>query len=265
MNTGQNPKGYNNPKSWEGIENNNTKTIIVDTETDIESNMENDVVEDIEVVETEDDDILEISETEENFDEVLQLTQYEGGGLSTRNENTDFVVAEYEKIDTINISKLSQKSAKNFVSKIVKFVLEFNDVQLTEDHKNYIRQVGNLQLNNLSDMLELVAINKQMIANIVARVNATQAEDYAIINSYNNLLNQHIKLIKEVATMYKSIPSVIKKMRADVLTNQELENNSDTNDEVVTEDYGETQFNNGKQMLKSILAKKQQQQQNLEE
>lgn len=261
MNTGQNPKGYNNPKAWEGIENNNTKTIIVDTETDIENNIE---TEDIEVVETEDDDVLEITETEENFDEVLQLTQYEGG-LTTRNENTDFVVAEYEKIDTINISKLSQKSAKNFVSKIVKFVLEFNDVQLTEDHKNYIRQVGNLQLNNLSDMLELVAINKQMIANIVARVNATQAEDYAIINSYNNLLNQHIKLIKEVATMYKSIPSVIKKMRADVLTNQELENNSDTNDEVVTEDYGETQFNNGKQMLKSILAKKQQQQQNLEE
>lgn len=261
MNTGQNPKGYNNPKAWEGIENNNAKTIIIDTETDIENNIES---EDIEVIETEDDDVLEITETEENFDEVLQLTQYEGG-LTTRNENTDFVVAEYEKIDTTNIGKISQKSAKNFVSKIVKFVLEFNDVQLTEDHKNYIRQVGNLQLNNLSDMLELVAINKQMIANIVARVNATQAEDYAIINSYNNLLNQHIKLIKEVATMYKSIPSVIKKMRADVLTNQELENNSDTNDEVVTEDYGETQFNNGKQMLKSILAKKQQQQQKPEE
>ena len=32
MNTGQNPK----EKEWEGIENNNTKTIIVDTETDIE-------------------------------------------------------------------------------------------------------------------------------------------------------------------------------------------------------------------------------------
>ena len=95
-----------------------------------------------------------------------------------------------------------------------------------------------------------------MISNIVARVNATQAEDYTIINSYNNLINQHLKLIKEVTTMYKSIPSVMKKMRADILSNQELENQNNENEELITENYGEKQFNNSKQLLRTILNKK---------
>lgn len=202
-----------------------------------------------------DSDVLDMTTSQEDgFDDVLSLTEYTG-----REVSTDFVVAEYDKIDTASIDKKQELVAKKFVGKITKFILDFNDVQLSEDHKNYIKQVGNLQLENLKDLLSLVDANKQMINNIIARVNATQAEDYAIINAYNNLINQHIKLIKEVANTYKSIPSVIKKMRADVLTNQELEGTSETDSEVITESYGECQFNNGKQLLKNILEKRKQQ------
>lgn len=282
MNTGQCPKSYNNPDEWEKIEqadlkkkNQKNKYKIIDTQSDIEdlesANINDSVMIetiDVETIEPDEyDDVLKtpgsegtsyeiMSDSSDSFDDVLQLTEYDGGGLVSK-ESTDFVVAEYDKIDVVNIDKEKSLVAKRFVSKITKFVLEFNDVQLTEDHKSYIKQVGNLQLSNLQDLLTLVEVNKQMIGNIVARVNAVQAEDYAIVNSYNNLVNQHIKLIKEVSNLYKSIPNVMKKMRADVLSNQELEQTQETN-ELITEDYGSKQFNNSKQMLRQILEKRKQ-------
>lgn len=282
MNTGQCPKSYNNPDEWEKIEqadlkkkNQKNKYKIIDTQSDIEdlesANINDSVMIetiDVETIEPDEyDDVLKtpgsegtsyeiMSDSSGSFDDVLQLTEYDGGGLVSK-ESTDFVVAEYDKIDVVNIDKEKSLVAKRFVSKITKFVLEFNDVQLTEDHKSYIKQVGNLQLSNLQDLLTLVEVNKQMIGNIVARVNAVQAEDYAIVNSYNNLVNQHIKLIKEVSNLYKSIPNVMKKMRADVLSNQELEQTQETN-ELITEDYGSKQFNNSKQMLRQILEKRKQ-------
>lgn len=222
-------------------------------------NPENNIDNSQDFTETEsDDEVLDLTdenlEVDTSFDEVLQLTAYEGGGL-VRDERTDFVVAEYDNIDTKNVDKKTELMAKKFVSKITKFILDFNDVQLSAAHQQYIKQVGIFQLSNLKDMLSLVEINKQMINNIVARVNAVQAEDYVIINSYNNLVNQHIKLLKEVTNFYKSIPTTMKKLRADVLSNQELENEA-TNDELITENYGETQFNNSKQMLRSLLEKR---------
>ncbi len=296
MNTGQNPKGYNNNAAWEKIEQDSLKKKnqgykVVSEDTDIfsqsdeiqeieDASLDNSNILEPEIVSPEviqpvdtpsNDDFSDVLETPRSsgtsyttildeqsssgeFDDVLTLTEYTGGGLVS-NENTDFVVAEYEKIDVINIDKEQQLTAKRFVSKITKFILDFNDVKLTKAHEDYIKQVGSLQLANLTDLLTLVEVNKQMISNIVARVNAVQAEDYAIINAYNNLVNQHLKLIKEASNLYKSIPNVMKKMRADVLSNQELEA-SNENDELITEDYGEKQFNNSKQMLKAILDKR---------
>lgn len=248
-----NKKGYNNQKDWEQFYNEpNTQHIAENVlDTEIEEVKDDNIFEVEEVTDEDDENILDQND-KEDFGEVLSLTEYMGGG-TVRDVNQDFVVAEYTKIDTQNIDKQTQLVAKKFVSKITKFILEFNDVQLDDAHKNYIKQVGALQLSNLQDLLTLVEINKQMISNIVARVNATQAEDYTIINSYNNLLNQHLKLIKEVTTMYKSIPSVMKKMRADILSNQELENQNNENEELITENYGEKQFNNSKQLLRTIL------------
>ena len=102
-----------------------------------------------------------------------------------------------------------------------------------------------------------------MMKNIIERVNVTQAEDYAIVNSYNNLVNQHLKLLKELSNHYKAIPATIKKMRNDVIQEDRL--NSDNSDDVsgvVTENFGETQFNNQKQLLKAILEKRNQNQEN---
>lgn len=251
-------KGNDNPDAWEQIEKDSMskKQIVIDPNKSVIEDF--DEIDDSNVIDVANDDSVEelnpLDEPDnEDYGEVLQLTEYQGGTLTS--QSTDFVVAEYEKIDTINIDKAQQLLAKKFIGKVTKFILEFNDIQLTQDHKNYLKQVGQLQLGQLTDMLSLVVINKQMINNIVARVNATQAEDYAIINSYNNLINQHIKLYREVENIYKNIPSVMKKMRADILSNQELEA-GDEPDDVITEDFGETQFNSQKQLLKSILAKK---------
>ncbi len=247
-------KGYNNEQAWEDIQKQNLKTHVVQESEINYDEPETDSV-DVKFFETE--------EVSEDFSDVLQLTQYNDSLI--RESDTSMVVAEYTDIDVILLEKKHQLDAKKFVARITKFVLEFNDVALTEEHKNYIKSVGNLQLQHLSDLLYLTDVNKKMLNNIIARVNATQAEDYAIINSYNNLANQHLKLIKELSNTYKTIPSVLKKMKADILCNQQLEE-GDVNEEVITSEFGETQYNNQKQLLRNILEanrKKQEEKQQL--
>lgn len=250
---GENKKGYNNPDSWDKLENNNKAQKIdveknyIDFEEQDSEDDDTDFVEDASI----DDSIMNETNETENFDEVLQLTQYNDQSLVPSNYSG--TVAEYQDIDIVATRDIHQKTAKAFVSKITKFILDFNDVNLSEAHKNYIKQVGNLQLQHLTDLLYLTDVNKQMLNNIVARVNATMAEDYAIINSYNNLINQHLKLIKELQTTYRAIPTVLKKMKADVLCNQELGEGENGGDEVITENYGETQFTSGKHLLRKLI------------
>ena len=90
-----------------------------------------------------------------------------------------------------------------------------------------------------------------MINNIVRRVNSVQAEDFAMIATYNSLLNQHLKLMKELQNTYKAIPGVLKKMKTEVICNQELLDGENSN-EVISDKYGETQFNDQKQLLKKL-------------
>lgn len=275
-----NKKGYNNFDDWNKLESKNPKTQIIDMDNsmindmfeddleqeesenqeveedvlgdNIEQDYEDDVQEnDVQEVETLEDDVQDVTGDQEDFGEVLELTQFNDRSLVPSNSDS-FVVAEYNDIKTVELTNKHRLSAKNFVNKITKFILDFNDVQLTDDHKKYVKAVGNLQLQHLEDLLYLVDVNKQMLNNIIARVNATQAEDYAIITSYNNLANQHLKLMKELQNTYRAIPTVLKKMRSDVLCNQELETGT-SEDEVITSEFGETQFNNSKQMLRSIL------------
>lgn len=218
------------------------------------------------VEETEQDleDVEEISTEDvehENFDEVLSLTEYDGNLKPVR--DSDFVIADYSAIKPTEIDKAYFIQAKNFVNRITKFISDFDDYNLTEDHQKYLKEVAKLQITHLADLLSLVEINKQMMKNIIERVNVTQAEDYAIVNSYNNLVNQHLKLLKELSNHYKAIPATIKKMRNDIIQEDRL--NSDNSDDVsgvVTENFGETQFNNQKQLLKAILEKRNQNQEN---
>jgi len=189
------------------------------------------------------------SNDDEDYEEVLQLTEYDGNLLNTNNNSG--IVAEYNNIDIVTAEKKHTAFAKSFVQKIAKFIIEFKDVELNDEHQKYLKQVGQLQLENLSDLLTLVEINKSMINNIVLRVNSVQAEDYAMISTYTTLVNQHIKLLKELHNSYKNIPNILKKMKTEVFCNQELLDGPNS-DEVITENYGTTQFNNQKEMLKKL-------------
>ncbi len=195
------------------------------------------------------------SPSSDDYGEVLQLTEYNDGMLATNN-NSYGVVAEYRDIDVDTVDKQYQIQAKNFVGKITKFIIELGDVELTDQHKSYLRDVGKLQVANLADMLAVVEMNKSMIRNIARRVNATQAEDYMLIQTYNQLLNQHMKLCKELQQTYKNIPATLKKMKADVMLDaaQQVQAEEQQVDEtkVVTENFGETQFNSGKHLLRKL-------------
>lgn len=195
---------------------------------------------------------VEITENVEDFRDVIQLTRYDGG-LDSNDPNQFGVIAEYDNIDLKGLKAKCEKQAKNFTGLVEKLVTSFNDVELNEDHLSYLKEVSRLQMSNLSDLLHMVAINKQMIENITNRVNAVMGEDYALIHAYNALVSQHIKLIKELEIHYKNIPSALKKMRAEVLCDQELLDVPPSSMNVVTDDYGKTQFNSHKDMLKAIL------------
>lgn len=203
------------------------------------------------------EDVEEIEDFEipdsENFDEVLQLTEYVG--TNELRQSDSYVIAEYDNIDIAGVNKQHKTRARQLVNNITKFILDFDDISLSEDHKKYIQSVANLQLEQLTDMLSLVAINKMMLENMVRRINSVQAEDYAMINTYNNILNQHLKLHKELHNTYKNIPATLRKMRLDILENPENMLSGGRNDEIgdtVTENFGETHFNNSKQLLKKL-------------
>lgn len=215
--------------------------------------MKNEFEEFEEIIPNEDDKQLlaTVVDDDNDYDEVLQLTEYDGGNLKASN-NTG-IVAEYNPINIVTVEKKHKAFATSFVQKISKFIVDFKDVELTDKHEQYIKQVGQLQLENLADLLSLVEINRAMLNNIILRVNSVQGEDYAMLATYNSLLNQHLKLLKELQNAYKAIPGIIKKMKTEVFCNQELlDSPLDEDGNVITEDYGTTQFNNQKEMLKSL-------------
>lgn len=204
------------------------------------------------------DDIVIPEEIESLSDEVLHLVPYETGMTTSELSQSMgyFGSSGYNDIDTSLISSKQESEARAFVSKVEQFVVrlneQLNDSQLSDDLQEYIKQVGMLQYQNLADIMTLVTINKQMINNIVARINASQAEDYAIIQSYSGLVTQHIKLSRELSTIYKSIPSTVKKMVQEITGDQQTELDGGVSSAIITQNYGETQFNSTKELLKTL-------------
>lgn len=204
------------------------------------------------------DDIIIPDEIETLSDDVLQLVPYETGSTTSELSQSMgyFGSSEYNDIDTSLISSKQESEARAFVSKVEQFVVrlneQLNDSQLSDDLQEYIKQVGMLQYQNLADIMTLVTINKQMINNIVARINASQAEDYAIIQAYSGLVTQHIKLSRELSTIYKSIPGTVKKMVQEITGDQQTELDGGVSSAIITQNYGETQFNSTKELLKTL-------------
>lgn len=187
----------------------------------------------------------------DEYDEVLNLTQWNGETNSAEHLST--TIAEYDEINIIEIDERHKKTAQSFISKIARFVKEFKDVELTKQHESYITDVAKLQISNLIDLLTLTDVNRRMIDNIVKRINSVQADDYALVASYNSLVNQHLKLLRETQTMYKNVPSVIKKMRTEILVNQDIEETADSEDGLDPDN--QSSFNSQKSLLRNLRNK----------
>lgn len=196
-------------------------------------------------------DFVQQEETMDDYAETLQLVEY----VNPESNNQIAIVAEYDNINIVNVEKRTKKQAQELVNKITKFVIEFNDVELSEEHITYINHVGTLELNGLQDILTLVEFNKGMIANMVRRINSVQADDYAMIASYTQLINQQMRLIKDLQIRYKAIPAVIKKMRAEILCNQELGENETTLKNLTHEIETTTNLVSNKDMIRDLRKK----------
>lgn len=187
---------------------------------------------------------------DDDYSDVLQLTRYDDRMLQASDGN-DYV-AEYHNVDTVQIDAKYATQAKKIVNNITNFILKYDDVELTEEHKEYLMQVGQLQMQNLTDMLSLVEINKQMLENLIRLINASNMGDYAALASYNQLMQQQLKLTKELQMTYKQIPMTMKKMRNDILLESGKESDSLNENTTYTEEYGSTQFNNQKELIRKM-------------
>ena len=254
------PKGYDNDKLWQDNVETKTKTVInpVDEEafySQIDDDTEHD---DIEDSNSEDD----IFPTESYQAEILQLTPFVPGAKSeigsTESGTGITLNAEYTNIAVVELQQQHQLKAKQLVDGIVKFIKGFKDVELTQQHKEYLDIIAEFQMTHLSHLLYIVDVNKQMLDNMVHRINMVQAEDYAMLNTYNNLANQHIKLMKELSNTYKNIPANIKKMRTEVMCNQELGSDMEKNQL----NDANTQTKTGRDLLEILEKRRQAQTQN---
>lgn len=201
------------------------------------------------------------------YDEVIQLTEYTGSGSTpTFGGGADFgVIAQYDQIDVGNLETKYKGLAKNFTDKVKNFVMTMNDEELTQEHKEYMEAVAEIQMSSLADLLYLCAINKQMINNVVNRINATMVEDYAIIQSYTSLVKQHMMLIKDLMTHFKSIPGIMKRLKTEVITDQLLPEGHDGENLPPAESFmqgEENEFNNRKDMLRKLAAEIKEEQEN---
>ena len=236
---------------------------MINEENNIENDNSKEFIDYEEETISDDEDNLEFETAKSDFeflaelpgdDEVLQLTEFDGN-IGLQNANT-FVSAEYKEIDIAQVDLKHKKVAQSFVNKITSFILDFKDVDLSDKHKLYIKEVANLELINLQDLLSLVTINRAMLDNIIRRVNAVQQEDYAMVAAYINMSNQHLKLIKDLSNTYRAIPAVLKKMRTEVLCDQDLIG-APEEEGLITIDHGTTQFNNTKELLKELRLKQE--------
>lgn len=193
-------------------------------------------------------EIVDFNSTE-GFEDVLELTNYTDSDLSKNDEI--FIVAEYEKIDIVGVTTNQTKVAKKFIQEAKKLIKRYaNNGEIGAELNSYLESVGNLQLTQLADLLTLVVANKSMLDNMIHRINSVQADDYALIQTYTTLLQQHIKLHRELSNTYSSIPAIMKKMATDI--DEQLMVEGTPEKPVLSEEYGEKQFNSSKELLKKL-------------
>lgn len=190
----------------------------------------------------------------ENHDaEVLSLTEWDDGGSSVK-DNGMQVVAEYVPIDITTINKTVQIKTKSFVSKVLKFITDLEGESMTDERKSFLKTVAEIQVTNISDLSYLLTTNRELLDNVLRRINASQADDYININLYSSLVTQHLKLSKELNTAYKDLPTVMKRMNAEIKAeNTEVIPELDPNQQqIITESFGVSQFNSQGDLLTKL-------------
>lgn len=263
----KNPKGYNNHAAWDKVESKSpeTKNLGSIDEESIYARLI-DESEDIGDGDVTIEDEIPFMDCENFDDDIIKLSPF-SRDISDNNQPNDVpvgLVAEYHEIEVVEIQQRHLLKAREFVGKISKFVKEFKDIELSDQQKSYLDNVCEFQITQLSELMYIVEVNKKLLDNMIYRINLVQAEDYVMLNTYNSLVNQHIKLFKELNSTYKNVPMVLKKMRTEIMCDQELIGDGDKSP--ITD--GITQAKNGKnlhEMLTKRLEQKKLEQSNKEE
>ncbi len=198
------------------------------------------------------EEIIEPENQDEFFEEVFDLTNYDNREV-VNNEENSLLIAEYDNIDIVKTTQNQQKKAKRFIQEVKRMMVSYAGNGLSSEISKYLSTVAALQIEQLGDLLTMLDINKQMLGNMVRRINTFQADDYALIQTYTNLLQQHIRLHKEVQNNYSGIPALMKRMTTDIDT--ELLQSNTPDNPVISESHGETQFNSSKEMLLKLKEK----------
>lgn len=205
-----------------------------------------------------DDALRKYDDSDDNFEEVVQLTEYlpengQTGMTPQRYAGASMqVVAEYTPVDLTEIDEKSQKQAKTLVNKIKEYIIKYSPTELDQAKQDYLNAVAELEISGLADMIQLCMMNKVMISNLVNKVNDTFGEDFAAIQSYTNLVNLHMKLMKDLQVRYKNIPTLMKRMKTDIETEQVLSDEDPVSNDVISDKYGETQFNSGRELYNKL-------------
>ena len=196
------------------------------------------------------------AELDDNFDEVLSLTNVNTDGLTNfhghSTQVSNYNDAEYSEVKPVEISAKQQKIAEKFIKEISHFIAKLGDVTLTNKHKQYINTVSELKIASLTDLLTLRTMNMEIMANLVSVINSSNGEDIMMIQSYNSLVTTQMKLVKETDQFISSLPNDIRKLRNDVLSPEELEATS--KEDLTAKIVGDNTFNNTRSLLMEIEA-----------
>lgn len=205
-----------------------------------------------------DDEVDAVDFSEHLYDdvddaEVLNLSSYDGNSNVPASGGDWGVSAEYHTVNVVETTKRSKVLAKDFVSKVSKILMKLDETK-TPEMTSYMKTFSEINVNKISDLAFMVDSNRQLIENVIHRINSTNGEDFVTFKLYSELVNTHLKLQKELQLSYNELPSMFKRAKAEMLTDEQQFGMSADSNILVDEESNE--FRTQKDLIASLRAEK---------